>query len=42
MKVQLLNKVETFVAKIEIAHYDKCILLPQRFQKSACGKELKT
>ena len=33
MKVYLLNIVGNIVAKGDIAHYDKFILLPQCFQK---------
>ena len=34
MKEQLLNQVETIVAKAEIAYYEQFLVLPHCFRKS--------
>ena len=41
MKEQLLNRVETIVAKVEIAHHEQFLLLKQCFQMSSTGNASK-
>ena len=38
MKEQLLNEVESVVTKVDMAHYEQHLLLPQCFQKLCADK----